>query len=168
MLGFDLQFLLNAGFYIINVLIFCYILYKLLYKPVKAFLAKRAEGIEKRLAETALHLQSAEESRTEYEAKLQEIEHERQDILTAAHKKATEKADEILSEARAEAELFRSRAMTDITREQERVKDEMRLQMLEISALMAGRFVAANMDEGTRSKMFDEAVADLGDVKWQT
>jgi F-type H+-transporting ATPase subunit b len=168
MLGFDLQMVLNTGFYVLNVLAFCFILYILLYKPVRRFLAARAEGIEKQLAETALNLRHAEESKAAYDAKLQKIEEEREGILSLATKKAREKADQILREAREEADLLRKRAMTDISREQDRVKDEIRLQMLEISALMAGRFVTAHMDEGTRNKMFEEAVADLGDAKWRT
>jgi len=56
--------------------------------------------------------------------------------------------------------------MKDIEREQERARDEVKKQIIEISSLMASRFVSANMDDSTQKKLLNEAIADLGDAKW--
>jgi F0F1-type ATP synthase membrane subunit b/b' len=48
--------------------------------------------------------------------------------------------------------------------EQERVKDEVRQSIIEISSLMAQRFVARTMDNDIQDKLFTEVMAELGET----
>ena len=167
-LGFDIQLLFSGGIIMLNVLLLCAILYWLLHKPVRKYLDNRAANVRRKMDEASHNLQYSEEIRMHYDKKIHEIEQERQEILSTAHRNAQAKADETIRAAREEADLYKSRAMLDIAREQDRVRDEIRNHVVEISALMAGRFVAANMDAETQNRLLDGAIADLGDLKWQT
>ena len=56
--------------------------------------------------------------------------------------------------------------MVDIQREQEKAKDEIKKQIIEVSSLMAGKFVAASIDQNEQNKLVDEVISDLEEVKW--
>ncbi len=167
-LGLDVQTLLQMGLILFNVLLTIYIIYRIMYKPVLNFLAKRTERIQNQLNAAANAQKEAEALRTEYEEKLSNIEKERFELLDSARKRGQEKETQIVQEAKTEAETIRNRAALEIKREEEKAKDEMKKQIIEISTLMASRFVTANIDEETQNKLLDEVVSDLGDVKWQS
>lgn len=150
----------------INVVILCVILALILYNPVKNFLKARREGIQRQI-ETAEHnLQESDRLKADYEAKLREIDKERTAILNEARNQALKQSDEMMVDARHNADLIRNRATQDVEREKEQAKDEMRKQLIEISSLMASRYITANMDQATQSRLLEEAIADLGEAEW--
>lgn len=66
-----------------------------------------------------------------------------------------------------EAESIKNRAMLDIQREQEKIKEDVRLQIIEVSSLVASKFIKENINEAEQNKLVDQVIADLGEVKWQ-
>ena len=87
-------------------------------------------------------------------------------ILGEARNRASLREQEIIAEAKAEAETLKNRAMVDIQREQEKAKDEIKKQIIEVSSIMAGKFIAETIDQKKQEKLVDEVISDLGDVKW--
>lgn len=166
LLGFDKQFLISLGIQLINSLILFAGLSRLLFKPVRAFMAARTERIKEQMDTAQSRYNEATSLKEEYETKLSNIQTEADEIMREARKKALEKEEQILQEAKAEAEAVRQRAMVDIEREQERAKDDLRKEMIEVASLMAGKFVASSMDESTQNQLLEQVIADLGDVKW--
>ena len=57
--------------------------------------------------------------------------------------------------------------MTDIKREKEKAKDEIKKQIIEVSSVMSGKFIAAKMTEEEQEKLIDETISDLEGVEWQ-
>lgn len=167
-MNFDKQFLIQLAFQLLNTAVLCFILSKLLYKPVKKFLADRKEKITKQIDSAQAQLADAEKLKAEYEMKLSNIEKERDEILDDARSRGKQREAQIISEAKQEAQSLKSRAMLDIQREQEKAKDEIRKQIIEVSSLMTSRFIASSMDEATQNKLVDEVISDLGEVKWQS
>ncbi len=165
-LALDASLLQGILFQWINTALLIFILTKLLYNPVKDFMQKRADRIANQLSDAETHLADAMKQKAEYETKLRDIESERVAILEQARKRAMEKGDEIIAEARREAESIRSRAMSDIQMEQERVKDDVRKQMIEISSLLAGRFVAVSLDKDAHDKLIADTLKELEGVTW--
>lgn len=163
----DQQFLIQLGFQLLNTAVLCFILAKLLYKPVKKFLADRKEKIANQIDSAQAKLEEAEKLKAEYELKISGIEKERDEILEQARSKGKKREEQIIAEAKEEAETLKSRAMLDIQREQEKAKDEIKKQIIEVSSLVASRFIAASMDDAAQDKLVDEVIADLGEVKWQ-
>ena len=43
----------------------------------------------------------------------------------------------------------------------------MKQEMVQVAALMAGKFVAESMDEATQEKLIDETLKEMGDDTWQ-
>jgi len=167
MLSFDWAFVMNLLLVLINLGIIIFLLSWLLYKPVLGFLAQRKERIRSELAQAAENLRVSEEKKTQYDTKLAAIKTEREDILDAARRVAGEREAEIIVNANAEAGLIMERARREIDQEREKAKDEMRSQIIQVSAMMAERLMGSGMDVSTRDKLLNEAITELGDAEWR-
>lgn len=150
-----------------NVLVIVAILTWLLYKPVGKFLADRTQRIASEIAKAAENLQTATEKQSLYEGKLVAISGEREEILEAARKLASQREAEIVQEANSEARSIISRAQLEIEREKEKARDEMRTQIIQISTLMAEKLLGGGMDEDAKSRILNQAIAELGDATWE-
>ena len=129
-------------------------------------LAARREKIEGQINSAETQLAEANKLKAEYEKKLSEIDKETEAILGEARNRGAQREQEIIAEAKKEAETLKNRAMVDIQREQEKAKDEIKKQIIEVSSLMAGKFVAASIDQNEQNKLVDEVISDLEEVKW--
>jgi F-type H+-transporting ATPase subunit b len=70
----------------------------------------------------------------------------------------------VLEEAKAEADVIRERAQKNVEMEQERVKEEIRLSIIDISTVMAQKFVTREMDRETQDKLFNEVINELNNA----
>ncbi len=158
--------LVQVGIQILNTVILCLVLSWLLYTPALKFLNARKEKISSQIDSAEKKLADADKLKTEYEEKLKNIEAEKLSILDAARTAANKNSQQIIAEARTEAESIRNRAMLDIQREQEKAKDEMKNQIVEISSLISGKFIAANMSDEEKRSLIDNTISDLEGVQW--
>lgn len=163
---FDTPMLINMAMQWVNTAIMCGILSYFLYQPVKKFMKTRADRIKNQLDTAETNLKSSQDLKADYERKLKEIDKERSEILDKARAQALAKSEQIVAEAKHEAQNLKNRAALDIQREIENAKDEMRKQMIEISSLVASRYISTNIDQTTQSRLLDEVIADLGDTTW--
>ena len=134
---------------------------KFLYKPVKKILQTRAERVEADIRDAAEDKASAEELKLLYEQKLRDIETERAAILEEARREATTRLNQILGDAKYEAQITRDRAKRDIIAEQERVKAEVHQAIIDIATDMAAKLITANIDKTNHDRLFAEAMEEL-------
>jgi len=146
---------------LLSFLILVFIFKRFLYLPVKKILQKRADLIEADILNAAESKASAEELKQEYEQKIRDIELERTVILDEARKEATARLNQILGEAKAEAQITRDRAKRDIVAEQERVKAEVHQAIIDIATDMAAKLVTASIDKSNHDRLFSEALDEL-------
>lgn len=161
------EFLIQLAWQLLNTAVLCAILTKLLYKPVKKFLQERKERISNQIDSAEQRLKEAESLKLEYESKLKEIETEKAEILASARERAKLNETQIIDEAKKEAQILKERATLDIQRAEEKAKDDIMKQIIEVSSLMTSRFIAASMTEEEQNKLVNEVISDLGEVKWQ-
>lgn len=162
----DKQTLITIVIQLLNACILAGILGFILYKPVREFMKNRTGRISGQFNDAQNKLTEAEALKAEYEKKLAEIELERIKILEAARVAAAEKTRDILAEARAEAEMFKKRAAESIAYEKERLQKETRLHIIEISSLMAAKFVEKEIGTEDHDRLFNEAMAQLEEASW--
>lgn len=165
-ISFDKQMLGTLIIQLIVTAVLFFIIGKILYNPVLEFLHKRSEGIKNDLENAENSMKEANALKLEYEGKIKNIESERSEILEKAHKDARNNEAEIIAAAKTEATTIKERALLDIEREKAKAQDEMKTQIIEISSLMANRFVAEKIDMETQNKLLNEVIEDLGDAKW--
>ena len=132
---------------LINTAILCFILSKLLYQPVLKFLNARKEKISSQIDKTEADMAQAQALKKEYEEKLKNIESERTAILQEARTTALKNSQIIISDAKTEATAIKDRANLEIERAEEKAKDDIKKQIVQVSTLMSEKFVAAKMTE---------------------
>lgn len=165
-IGFDMQLLTDLGLQLISTLIIVIALYWILHKPVSEMLEKRKLGIAKDINEAKLANQAADKLKNDYESKLVGIEDEAAKILKDARATALARQEQMLVEAKKDIEAMKAKAANDILLEQEKVKDEMKSQMIDVSTLMASKFVTLSIDESKHQEIINDIIKEMGDVQW--
>lgn len=165
--GLDTQTFIQVGANLVNVAILAVILALVLYKPVRNFLRKRTDKIQGQLSQAADEMEKAAELRTQYEQKIEEVQREREEILSEARKLASDTSQRLVTEAKKEADAIRARATANVEMEWERAETDMRTAIIEISSVMAEKFVTLAINKETHDKLFDETIADLGGMIWR-
>ena len=165
-IGFDAQLMWDLGMQLFNTFIIVIVLYIFIHKPITAMLEKRKQGIAQNIDDAKARKAEAIELKADYEARIAKIDEEAARILKEARAKAVAREEQIIAEARKEAQLIKEKAAKDIVLEKERVKDEMKTQMIDVSTLMASKFVALSIDEAKQNEIIDEIINGMGDVQW--
>ena len=167
-IGFNLQTVFEVAVNIFNIAVLALVLSWLLYKPVRKFMQGRSERIRSQFEGASRQEKIANELKAEYERRLAGIEKEKEEILQSARKLAGENSRRLLEEARAEADGMRVRAHTDIELERERVKDEMKQAIIEVSAEMTQKLVAISVDKNLQERLFTQTMQELEEVRWRS
>lgn len=168
LIGFDPQLLHDAVLTGINIFILFFALSYLLFNPVRDVLEKRRKKIAGELAQAAEDKQTAAALKSEYEAKLKDVNREAEDILEAARKKGKKREAEIVDEAKAEAARIIERANREIELEKKKAVDDMKQEVIDIAALMAQKVVGSSMNISVQDALIEETLKEMGESTWQS
>ena len=146
---------------IFAVLIICGILTKVLYKPVKNFMAERSAKIAGQLEDAKQGVISANELKAEYESKVKDINNEKIQLLDDARREANERREKLMEEAKTEANELKLRTAKDIDAEKQRAKDEVFQAIVDLSTDMASKLLSQNIDKSAHDRLFDEVLKEL-------
>ena len=162
----DRQTLISIGINLFNVALLAFVLSKLLYSPVRGFMAARTQRVNAQLEDAATQLSKANAQKEKYEALFTEIESQREEILREAKALAAQNLHQVMEEARQEAQAIKQRAATEAALERQRAREEVRQVIIEVSAAMTEKVIAASIDKEMHERMFAGAVAELEQAKW--
>ena len=163
----DQQTLIQIVANVINVAVLAAILAFLLYRPVRNILNKRTTKIEGQLTQAEEELEKATELRQKYERRMEDVEREREEILSEARKIAADSGRRLIGDAKKEADSIRERAAANVEMEWERAENEMRTAIIDVSAVMAEKFVSLAIDKETHDRLFEETISDLEGMTWR-
>lgn len=166
--GLDIQLIADAVILAIAVFFLFLLLSYLLFNPARDFLKKRQEFVANELAQAAKEKEEGNKYKLEYDQKLKQIDKEAEELLSDARKKAVKRENEIINEAKEEATVILNRANREIELEKSKVQDEVKKEMIAVAEIMAGKFVAASMDESKQQQLIDDALREMGDATWQS
>ena len=159
--GMDAQTFFQVIANFINFAVLAFLMAILLYRPVRNVLNKRNERIQGQLAQAEDDMAKATELRLSYEQKIKDISNEREEVLSEARRQAAETSRVLISEAKAEADAIRERASAEVKSEWERARPDVRTAIIEVSAVMAEKFVTLTVNKETYDRIFAETIADL-------
>ena len=165
--GLDAQTLFDTCITLVAMLFLFFLLSYLLFNPARKMIQKRKEFIQGQLDEAASAKQDAIAMKEEYDSRLEGVEDESAALLAEARKKAKSRETEIVAEANEEAHRIVARAEKEVALEKDKVRDEMKQEMVQVATLMAGKFVEQSMDEATQAGLIDETLKEMGDDTWQ-
>jgi F-type H+-transporting ATPase subunit b len=163
----DMDTVISAGANLFNVAALAVVLAFLLYRPVRDILRKRTEKIQGQLSQAEADMAKASELRLQYEQKIEEVNRERDEILSEARKNAAETSRRLVADAKKEADALRERAAANVVIEWERAESEMRTAIIEISAVMAEKFVTLAINKETHDRLFAETMSGLEEMSWR-
>lgn len=166
--GLTPQLLLDALILLLAVGFMFVLLSYLLFNPARDMLNKRREKIAKEMEEAAQERDDAAQFKAEYDAKLKAADKEVEAILSEGRKKALKREDEIVNEAKTEAARIMERASREIELEKNKMKDEVKREMVAVATVMAGKFVASSLNEEKQAQLIDEALNEMGDDTWRS
>ena len=56
----------------------------------------------------------------------------------------------------------------EVELEKNKVRDEMKQEMVQVASAMAGKFVEASMNKDKQAQLIDETLKEMGDETWQS
>ncbi len=146
-----------------NLLILVFFLKKFLFKPVNDILEKRAEEVEKVYSDADRALEKATADKALYEQKLLDAKDEADELIKTASAHAKAKSNEIISDAKAEAERRRIAAEEDIELAKKKAVSEVKDSISDMVIELAGKVVEKEIDGKSHAQLIDEAIESLGD-----
>ena len=137
-----------------------------LFNPARKLLQDRKDGIARDIADAKKDKEEAEKLRLEYEAKLKDINKERDAILAEARQKALKNETKIISDAKEEAAAIIARANEEAELEKKKVADDVKQEMISVAAVMASKVVAANIDTTIQNTLVEQTLKEMGENTW--
>ncbi len=164
----DANMLFSACILAINVLVLFIFLSYILFNPIRKVLTDRQERITKEREEAEKNKEDALQLKAEYEEHLKQADKESEVILSEARKKALKNEEKIVEQAREEASRIIENAKREAELEKSKAADEVKKQIIEVSALLAQKYVSSSIDSDKQSELFDETLREIGDKTWQS
>ena len=165
--GLDMQLLVDAAITALSVFVLFLFLSKLLFNPVRSLLETRQEKVMADLEDAQKAKDETARIKEEYENKLKDVNKEAEGILSETRKKALLQEREIVEEAKEEAHRIRVRADKEIALEKNKVKDEVKQEMITIASAMAGKIVQTSISAQQQDALIEETLKEMGDSTWQ-
>ena len=162
----DWQLVADSVLMIIAVFVLFLLMSYLLFNPARKFLNDRRDKIRGELETAKQNMEEADRLKQEYETKIKEIDKEAEAILGEARRKALDNEKQIVAEAKEEAARILERAHVEAELEKQKVADEVKREIIAVSALMAGKFVAATIDTAAQNRLIDETLKEMGEKTW--
>jgi len=134
---------------------------KYVWPPIMHALEERKKKIADGLAaaEHGKHEQELAEERAK--DLLREAKEQAGEIINRADKRAAEIVDEAKGDARAEGDRLMTAARAEIDQELNRVKEELRGQVVSIALAGAGKVLEREVDESTHAELLNKLAADI-------
>lgn len=164
--GLDAQLLFDILIQGIAVFLLFIFLSYILIEPVKKVIADRQAKIKGDLDSAARDKEEAAKLKAEYDEKIKQADDEAEEILSAARKKAVKNEENIVAEAKEEAARIINRANQEAELEKNKVKDEVKQEIIGVATAMAGKLVEGNLDEAKQAELIDETLKEMGDNTW--
>lgn len=162
----DFQLLHDAVLMLIAVITLFFFASYFFFNPAREFLKKRQEKIKADLDDAKDNREKAEALKTEYEAKLRDIDKQAEAILSEARKKAMNNEASIVAKAKEEAGSIIQRANTEAELEKKRVADDVKKEMVAVAASMAEKVIGEKMDGSIQDRLVDDTLKEIGDSTW--
>ena len=166
--GLDAQLIFQLIFTGIAIFLLFMAASYLLLDPVGKKLNDRKEKVMREQREALENREAALRMREEYDGKLREINKTAEQILSDSRKKAMQRENEIILNAREEAGRIIAGAKEEAALEQKRVNDEVKQEIISVASLLSEKLVAASLDEEKQNALIEQTLREIGDDTWQS
>lgn len=146
---------------IINFLVLIWLLQRFLYAPVVRAMAERESQIAQRFADAEAAQAEADECRSEYTKKQEELAQARESMLAKAGCDVDAWRDEQLRQARAEVDEDRRKWLEDLAREKHTLLRELQLDVTQHAVDLGRQVLQQLADQSLQSRLVDQLIDQL-------
>jgi F-type H+-transporting ATPase subunit b len=146
---------------IVNFGILVFILVKFAGKPLKGFLAKRTEMIERSLKEAQEAKALAQKALDEVRERLKAKDREMEEIMASARESGEREREALLREGERMGQKVLEQAKTNIDFEFKQAREALKAEAAELAMDIARKKLEEKMTPEVRKKLFEESLAKL-------
>ena len=147
---------------ICNTLILFLVLRHILFKPVTEFLNKRQAAIKNAIDKAESDVKAAAELKADYELKLKEAREEARGIVENATKQGQKRQEEIVHEAREDAQRIRTRAESDAEMQKDQALAYLRDQVADMAIAAASKVIDQEFDTENQKRLVNRFIEGMG------
>ncbi len=147
---------------VVNILVLYLILRSLVYKPIKKFMAARAEKINSQFDDAAKKLQEANELRDKYKSELNSIAEAADTERRKAINEADKRSQQILLEANEEAKQIKESAAIKAEHDANRLMEDMREKIADLAIEIAGKVVEREVQKNDNADIIEKYFDRVG------
>ena len=151
-------------FAILNLLLIVWFFKHFLFARVNKILEDRQNQIDSSLDEAELAKQNAAMLEQEYSEKMAVAKEQAAEIVKDATKKAQKRSDEIITDARNEANAVMVKAIDEIEREKKRAVNQMKDEISEIAFMVASKVVDRELTQNDNDRLIEEFINNVGEL----
>lgn len=145
----------------VNFLVLTYALYRILYKPVRKFMDERTASIENQIRAAEEEKAAAVKMRQDLEKQLAEQSRQAKEYIDQAIRRGEALQEEIIVQAKKEADEIRQRAVLDIQLEKDKAWAELKENVVQLSFDLASKMVRASLDQEAHERLIQDTLAKL-------
>ena len=147
-----------------NLRILYFMLKKFLYKPVKKVLAERQAAIESLYDEADRAKGEALAAEAEWNEKMAAADEEAAGIVSSAVESANRQSSAILDETKERADRMISRARAEAEAERRKAEDDIKAQIADVSVILAGKILDREINAEDHSDLINSFISEIGEI----
>ena len=163
----DWQLIFDALIVACAVFFLFFLLSYLVFNPARNLMQKRRDKIAEDIAAAEKEKEDALAFKKEYDASLRDVDREADGILADAKRRAKDREEAIIAEAKEESARIMTRTKAEVELEKSKAKDEIKQEIVTVAGEMAGRFIKDKMDEQKQAALVDDVIREMGDATWR-
>ena len=153
----------TALFILLNTLTIYFVAKKFLFKPVMKIIEDRQKEIDDLYDNAGRDRQEAETLRQQYTEKLAQAQQTGERLVKEAVARGQVREEEILRQARSEADAIMAKAEADIAREKKKAVNDAKDEIADLAMDIAGKVVGHSLDKQDQAALVDRFIEQLGD-----
>ena len=146
-----------------NLGILFWIIKRFLYKPVKAVIAKRQAAIEAEYRAAEEANATAAQSRDQYAEKLAGAQAEADGVIQAATLAAGRRSERIVEDARERADGIIRQAQAEAELEKKKAQETIRREIADVSTALTEKILKRELTDGDHRGMIDAFLDEIGE-----
>ena len=150
---------------VVNFLLLLAVMYFVMYKPLAKTMKQRKDTIKNNI-ETAEALKAeAEKAKADISAELAKSREAAQEIIARAEKTGEAQKNEIVAEAKAEAQKLIDKAHAEVQEEKEKALTAIRDEAASLAIMAASKLIDRSLTDADHKKIVDKYIEEAGELQ---
>ena len=149
---------------LLNLLILFLILKKFLFKPVQNVIKSRKDKVDAQYSEAEEALANAKASEKELNEKLSRAHNTADEIVKEATAQGERRRDNIVTEARAEADAIIRQAKAAAQMEKKKAQEDIKEQIVDVSSALTEKLIERELNVEDHRRLIDSFISEMEEV----